>query len=94
MTLRDPRLQTIRAAIYSDAVSEEDALCHQNIAADLCDFVAGAAGEWSHSPAGFMAASPELAPLFAGLADVLSDFLEGISSGHLQALYAARRAAQ
>ena len=86
-----PRL---RAAIYADAVSEDEAICHQNIADDLGDFVHTAAGRWGASPAGFMAPVPDLTEVFAGLADVLSDTLEGLSSGHLQALHAARRAAQ
>lgn len=80
----------IRAAILAEAVPEDDAVCHQNIADDLGVFVAATAGRWRASPAAYREPAPDLPLLFAGLADVLSDTFCGLSSGHLQALNAAR----
>ena len=80
----------LRAALHADAGSEADAYAHQNIAADLAALMASSIGHWRALDA--RRDPPDRALLFAGLADVLSDGLDGISSAHLQALYAARSA--
>lgn len=85
---RDPR---IRAALLADAIAEGDAICHQNVADDLADLVAATVARWRRSPAAFMVADPDPRLVFASMADALSDLFSGLSSGHLQALYAARR---
>jgi hypothetical protein len=80
----------IRASILAEGISEGDAVCHENIADDLADLVAGTVTRWRRSPAAFMAPEPDCGLVFASMADVLADLFSGLSSGHLQALYAAR----
>jgi len=84
---RQPR---IRASLLANALCEGDAVCHQNIADDLADLVASTAARWRRSPAAFMTVDPDPRLVFASIADVLADLFSGLSSGHLQALYAAR----
>jgi len=93
--MRSPHPQPhIRATLLANALCEDDAICHQHIADDLADLVTTAGARWRRSPAAFMAADPDPGLVFASIADVLADLFSGLSSGHLQALYAAGSPAQ
>ena len=82
----------IRATLLADERAEDDAVCHQNIADDLSGLIAATMSHWRHNPAALILTEPAPGLLFASLADVLAELLEGLSSGYLQALYAARKA--
>ena len=84
--LAPPTRTVIRAALLADERAEDDAVCHQNIADDLSSLVDATTSHWRHSPAALTLTEPTPSLLFASLADVLADLLEGLSSGHLQAL--------
>ena len=88
------RSSALEAALFADAVSEVEAAAHQNIADALAGLVNASLFYWSEMPRARRSAEPDDFDMFAGLADVLSDTMEGISSGHLQALYCAREKAQ
>jgi hypothetical protein len=89
-----PRLSRValRAKIYADEISEVAAHAHENLAEDLSALVEASLNHWRALPSAH--SQPDRRLLFAGLADVLSDSLPGISSGHLQAIDDARETAR
>ncbi len=90
MTPPASRLPSLRAAIYADSVGEIEACAHENIADEIDLLVKASLSHWRTIPGMSALPQPDSALLFAGLADVLSDTLPRISSGHLQAIEAAR----
>ena len=83
----------LRASLLAVDLCEGDAVCHENIADDIADLIAGATIRWRGSPAAFVAVEPDPGLVFASIADVMADLFCGLSSGYLQAVYAARSSA-
>lgn len=88
------RARSTCAQIYADAVSRSEAAAHQNIADDIIELIISTLLNWGSLPRACLADPPDVEDLFAEIADLLSDAMDGISSGHLKALNAARGISQ
>jgi hypothetical protein len=80
----------IKAVIYGARVSEVEQHAHENIAKLTADFISAVRAEWIGAVGSVGVLIQDESLMVASVADVLSDCLEGLSSGHLQALRAVR----